>query len=188
MRRLRVADPVRCRSCGTTIERGEVAYYENRTWTHGDCLVPDVADLDAGVLAGVGVPAWIGADHAAVFRSGFVRLLPPVLMGLGIVVMTGVLFGVLDIGVAAVVGLPLLLAGLRAGELGVDVTEAGEVVVHGWGRVRRCHAGEVEWISVAPIPVLATADGDTIGLAALTFGLPDELAGHLGVGVVHRPK
>lgn len=183
MRRLRVADPVRCRRCKTTIERGEVAYYEAPSWVHGDCLVPDVAELDAGVLAAVGVPAWIGSDRTTVFRSGLVRLLPPVLMGLGVVVLAGVTFAPVPLAVVVVAGLPLLLAGLRAGHLGVDVTGAGEVVVHGWTRLRRCGADDVAWVAASRVPVLATADGRTLPLWALMAGDPGDLARHLGVEV-----
>lgn len=183
MRRLRVADPVRCRRCKVTIERGEVAYYERPSWIHGECLVPDVAELDAGVLAAVGVPAWIGSDGTAVFRSGFVRLLPPILMGLGVVVLAAVTFAPIALGLAVVIGLPLLLAGLRAGYLGVDVTAAGEIVVHGWARVQRCDAVDVAWIAASRVPVIVTVDAHRLPLWALALGDAGDLGGHLGAEV-----
>ncbi|MBX7160632.1 MAG: hypothetical protein K1X95_10105 [Acidimicrobiia bacterium] len=184
MRRLRVADPVRCRRCGTTIERGEVAYYESPAWLHGGCLVPDVAELDADVLVGSGVPAWIGSERTAVFRSGFVRLLPPVLLALGVVVLAMAVFAPVHLGLVAVIGFPLLLAGLRSGDLCVDVTVGGDVVVHGWLRPYRCGAGEVESLTAGRIPRLSTADGHVVTLSALAFGDAADLAGYLGVDVL----
>lgn len=186
MRRLRVADPVLCRRCRITIERGEVAYYDSNTWVHGECLVPDVVELDTDVLAASGLPAWIGSAGTAVFRSGFVRLLPPVLMALGVVVLVAVTFAPVPLTVATVVGLPMLFGGLRSGDLAVDVTDSGEVVVHGWLRMRRCGAADVEVITTGRVPRLGTTDGRTFPLSALAFGDPAGLARHLGVEV--RPR
>lgn len=184
MRRLRVADPVRCSGCGTTIERGEIAYYEAPTWMHGECLVADVdASLDPGALERGGVPGWLGNHANAVFRSGPVRVMPPVLLGLGVVVLAAATFAPIHLGLVVAVAVPLLGTGLRSGYVGVEVTGGGEVVVRGWTGVTRCQVSEVLAVTEGRVPVLVVDRAKPIPAWALMWASPEPLAAYLGVEV-----
>lgn len=186
MRRLRVADPVRCRRCGRTIERGEIAYYDRPTWVHGACLVPDAVDPDFGADPDAlppGVPGWIGATTTAVFRSETVRFLPPLLLGLGVVVLALATFAPVHLALVFAIALPLLAAGLRSGYVGVEVSAGGEVVVRGWTGVRRCDAADVLALTAGRVPALLVNGTAPIPAWALVWGSPDAVAGYLGVEV-----